>query len=1175
MGIYDEANIFSKYSPSAWNGYAIITANMGPEEGVSYYPVVKSWYLKSFNDRLIGRYGTAPFEHADVNMNQWYNMVFTVSNDSGKIYVNGNLVSKDKWDGVSGPSSNGYLWKIGGLYDRWFNGKIDDIAVYNKTLSAQEVNQLYNYQAAGVSQNKSYVWSNGQTTQQISVSPSVTTTYYCTVSNGYSNCTDSVTVYVSQPSSSTTEISSCSNYAWNGVEYTSSGVYTYNTTNAAGCDSIATLNLTINQLNANLFTQDTIRTCGTSYSLIAEAGFNSYLWNNGEITQSIVVGSTGLYTCTVSNGTCNKTDSVFVSIVNATILNNDTTICNGNQVTLNSFVQSTPSSNLIFSPGSNYEYSFPPVSEDWNVNIGGWVTGNAPFGNVSDGAYGAYDFNYATFWPADGADGDDLFVRRKINFTGYDLSSINYQLGVDNGYKLYVNGHLIASVNEEGYTYRWEYSGQIPAAYLNQGDNIIAVALEDHGGLTAFDMQITGNPITTTNSILWSNGESTPSITVSPNQTTTYYCTVSNGYSNCTDSVTVYVNQSSTSESNVSSCDNYIWNNINYTQSGVYTYTTINAVGCDSVATLNLTITPSTSNTTTASSCDSYTWSVNGQAYTQSGTYSLVNGCHTEVLNLTITASTSNTTTASSCDSYTWAVNGQSYTQSGTYSLVNGCHTEILNLTITPRTSNITNASSCSSYHWVANSQTYTTSGNYTFVNGCNTQYLNLTIKTNSIAASAAIASSTNITSGTSVRLSVSGGSLGTSASWKWYSASCGGTLVGTGASIFVSPTSTTTYYVRAVGTCNTTTCASVTVKVQAPCGPISVVSNVANNTICSSRSVVLSVQGTLGAGASWKWYKNGCGNGSSIGSGSTLTVSVNATTTYYVRSMGGSCGTTSCKSITITKVSTPSTPGTITGTASGVCNASGVRYSIAAVSGATSYVWTVPAGASIVTGQGTNSITVNYGLSLGVNNSCGSSSVCVKAVNTCGSSDANCLSVSNLPKFDCRNIIGPYSACINIISNYSCAVVSGATNYTWVLPTGWTIVSGQGTNLIVVKPGRFHGTIKVTPSNACGSGSSISMYVKSSRCYSPTYSKNEVEIIPESKKDVSVWPNPANSYINLNDGGLKANKIEIIDAAGRLVMITDWKTRLDLGRIRTGIYILKIHTNEGVKVKRVEVQRL
>jgi uncharacterized protein (TIGR02145 family)/uncharacterized repeat protein (TIGR02543 family) len=59
--------------------------------------------------------------------------------------------------------------------------------------------------------------------------------------------------------------------------------------------------------------------------------------------------------------------------------------------------------------------------------------------------------------------------------------------------------------------------------------------------------------------------------------------------------------------------------------------------------------------------------------------------------------------------------------------------------------------------------------------------------------------------------LSVSG-TPGTNAVWKWYTQSCGGTAVGTGQSITVTPTSTTTYYARAEGICGNTSCASVQV---------------------------------------------------------------------------------------------------------------------------------------------------------------------------------------------------------------------------------------------------------------------------------------------------------------------------------------------------------------------------
>ncbi|MBX3242482.1 MAG: T9SS type A sorting domain-containing protein [Chitinophagaceae bacterium] len=67
------------------------------------------------------------------------------------------------------------------------------------------------------------------------------------------------------------------------------------------------------------------------------------------------------------------------------------------------------------------------------------------------------------------------------------------------------------------------------------------------------------------------------------------------------------------------------------------------------------------------------------------------------------------------------------------------------------------------------------------------------------------------------VTLTVQGGSLGTNAAWRWYTGSCGGTLVGTGASIIVNPAVTTTYYVRAEGDCNITQCVEATITV-VPC---------------------------------------------------------------------------------------------------------------------------------------------------------------------------------------------------------------------------------------------------------------------------------------------------------------------------------------------------------------------
>jgi hypothetical protein len=152
----------------------------------------------------------------------------------------------------------------------------------------------------------------------------------------------------------------------------------------------------------------------------------------------------------------------------------------------------------VLAPGATWEYTFtdPTVSPAWATTTGGWSTGLAPFGN-NTGGYSSDPlgyFDYKTNWPVGSPNAlqDDLWVRKEIDLTGYDLTTVKWDLGVDNGFKLYLNGNLVAQDNTEGFTYRWEYGGNFNPGTLNQGMNVIAVALEDHGGLTAFDMQLTG-----------------------------------------------------------------------------------------------------------------------------------------------------------------------------------------------------------------------------------------------------------------------------------------------------------------------------------------------------------------------------------------------------------------------------------------------------------------------------------------------------------------------------------------------------------------------------------------------------------------------------------------------------------------------------------------------------------
>jgi len=82
---------------------------------------------------------------------------------------------------------------------------------------------------------------------------------------------------------------------------------------------------------------------------------------------------------------------------------------------------------------------------------------------------------------------------------------------------------------------------------------------------------------------------------------------------------------------------------------------------------------------------------------------------------------------------------------------------------------------------------------------------------------------------------------LGTDADWIWYEGTCGnGPTVGAGDTIYVSPSMTTTYFVRAESITNATDCAYITVFVTTIV-PISITSD---TTVCAGSDYALSASG-------------------------------------------------------------------------------------------------------------------------------------------------------------------------------------------------------------------------------------------------------------------------------------------------------------------------------------------
>jgi surface protein len=148
--------------------------------------------------------------------------------------------------------------------------------------------------------------------------------------------------------------------------------------------------------------------------------------------------------------------------------------------------------------------------------------------------------------------------------------------------------------------------------------------------------------------------------------------------------------------------------------------------------------------------------------------------------------------------------------------------------------------------------------------------------------------------------------------------------------------------------------------------------------------------------------------------------------------------------------------------------------YSVPAVLGATSYTWTVPAGTTIVSGQGTNTIVLSWTITAIHNGLFGTLSVQADNSNSCGLSapSSTMLSIQLTAPVTPPSISGPLKVCPGDgVQTFSVAPVARATSYTWTVPSGLTLLTGQGTNIITasINPGFVGGNVTVTANNVCG----------------------------------------------------------------------------------------------------------
>lgn len=427
-----------------------------------------------------------------------------------------------------------------------------------------------------------YLWSTGETTQSITVTPEQTTTYSVEITKDTITVKDSVevTVIESPEANAGNDLTTCQGsevvltatggdtFLWSTGETTASIIVnpnettTYNVkTSNLGCDIISEDNVVVTVLPLpNLNAGNDVDICRGSEIILTATGADNFQWSTGETTASITVSpdETTIYTVTSDNGNCSITDEVIVNVSNdipQVTASNDVEICQGESVTLSAegigtFTWSNDKigNTITVSPSQTTTYTVKAtnpcgidaedtvtvtVSNLPKVNAGSDVTITNGEGTILT-ATGDGNFVWST-----GQTGASITVNPQITTTYTVIATSDTGCTNEDSVKVTVQTDSSDTGN----------SNQGNNANDDNSDNQVTIV--DAGP----DVQICKDAsivLTATGGqyYVWSTGETTQSITVSPDQTTTYSVLISDGNNVDSDYVTVTVDEDCSELSN-------------------------------------------------------------------------------------------------------------------------------------------------------------------------------------------------------------------------------------------------------------------------------------------------------------------------------------------------------------------------------------------------------------------------------------------------------------------------------------------------------------------------------------------------------------------------------------------------------------------------------------------------
>ncbi|MEO0726318.1 MAG: gliding motility-associated C-terminal domain-containing protein [Bacteroidota bacterium] len=543
---------------------------------------------------------------------------------------------------------------------------------------------------------------------------------------------------VTDPPVSTTEATICEgdSYTFNGVDYTIAGTFSDDLVTPEGCDSVATLVLSVtaiitNTINPTICTGttysiggDDLTTTGTyEYTFPSSAGCDSVVTVNllvedaliNELTETICEGEsfpvggnnytlTGMYEDSfITAEGCDSIVRLDLTVLPTVFTSLTERICAGEVFNVGGtdfdesgiFTTTIPAANgcdsVITLNLTVVDIPDTPVSA--SICDGGTF-------NIGDSTYmaaGMYTI------PLTSVDGCDSLILLDLAVTDFYEVNLNIALCEGESY----------TVGTDTYTMTGIYQNN----FISQDgcDSIV-------------NLDLTVNPIlrdTLTEEVC--QGESFSIAGIPYNTTGEHTETISSLVTGCDSVITLFLTvnpiENITIEETICDGESVMVGDSIYTTTGSFFTPLITAAGCDSIVTLNLDVIPIPITNLMEEICDGESFPVGPDVYTTTGQYtnvltSVVSGCDSIVnLDLIVHPLPLTELVAEICDGEVYNIGGVDYSITGMHqevipSLVTGCDSTItLDLTVHPVFDQMISAIICDGESVMVGDSTYTTTG--------------------------------------------------------------------------------------------------------------------------------------------------------------------------------------------------------------------------------------------------------------------------------------------------------------------------------------------------------------------------------------------------------------------------------------------------------------------------------